>query len=123
MRSWLFGFIVFTSALPACALAADLHPSPERPAAKATVDNESARRAIQQAAEQAKANDLPGAAAVLDEVIGAPSFGRLSADVRYRVFWLAGAIALQRGQNDTAHRHLLKASAMPRRKAGSGTTA
>lgn len=110
MRSWLFGFIVLTSAPPACASAGDLHPSTERPAAKATIDNESAQRAIQQAAEQAKANDLPDAAAVLDEVIGAPSFGRLSADVRYRVSWLAGAIALQRGQNETAHRHLLKAS-------------
>jgi tetratricopeptide (TPR) repeat protein len=110
MRRWLFGFIVLTSALPACASAGDLHPSTERPAAKATIDNESARRAIQQAAEHVQEKDLPGAAAVLDEVIGAPSFGRLSADVRYRVFWLAGAIALQRGQNDTAHRHLLKAS-------------
>lgn len=110
MRRWLFGLIIATSALPGLAVAEDLHPSTEREAAKVTFDNESARRAIQQANEHVQQKDLPGAAAALDEVIGAPSFGRLSADVRYRVLWFAGAIALDRGQNDIAHRHLVKAS-------------
>lgn len=82
-------------------------PSPSLPMTEA---EDTVRQAIRRAYYLTQANDLPAAAATIDEVLRSPSFAKYPAQERYAATLLAGAIALERGEADIAHRWLVLAT-------------
>ncbi len=68
------------------------------------------RQAIRQAYYLIQANDLPGAATIIDEATRSRAFANSPAEQRYAATFLAGIIASDRGEIETAHRWLVLAT-------------
>ncbi|MBO9664084.1 hypothetical protein [Dokdonella sp.] len=73
-------------------------------------EEDTVRQAIRRAYYLIQANDLPGAAAIIDEATRSPAFANSPAEQRYAATFLAGAIALDRGETETAHRWFVLAT-------------
>lgn len=82
-------------------------PSPSPQLAE---EEDTVRQAIRRAYYLIQANDLPGAAAIIDETTRSPAFANSPAEQRYAATFLAGAIALDRGETETAHRWFVLAT-------------
>lgn len=82
-------------------------PSPSPQLAE---EEETVRQAIRRAYYLIQANDLPGAAAIIDEATRSPAFANSPAEQRYAATFLAGAIASDRGETEAAHRWFVLAS-------------
>lgn len=99
--------ILIAASSPADAIRRDNRPSPQYQRA---ADEDVARQAIRRAYSLVQANAIRAAEEAIDEVMRSPSFPKLPAEDRYAADLLAGSLALDREDADTAHRLLVRAT-------------
>lgn len=105
----LIAVVLLASSLFSFQVVAKTTHSPS-PSPRLTEEEDAVPQAIRRAYYLIQANDLPGAAATIDEATRSPAFANSPAEQRYAATLLAGAIAFDRGETESAHRWLMLAT-------------